>query len=313
MKGERTSVMTSAAQTKSLGRRGAVRFALMLVVVGLAMLGCGKTGDGVGGDGAPVVVADTTFMADIVQNVAGESFRVVPLVPSGADPHSFEPTPQDAKSVAECEAVVINVTGLVPQLDDLISAVGDSGVTVIEAAAGLSGAPDDPHLWLDPIMVISYVATIAQGLAELDPAGADSYRSRAETYKTQLRELDSWIADEVSVLPSEQRLLVTNHKSLSYFAGRYGFRVVGALFPTVSGQGTPSAQEVVALVNDIKSSGAPAIFLETGSNTDLARQVARETGVAVVDDLYIASLGDEASTYIEMMRRNVTLIVDALK
>ncbi|MBN1631544.1 MAG: zinc ABC transporter substrate-binding protein [Thermoleophilia bacterium] len=314
MAGERSGAKATAARSKRFGRVTALCAMLVMLFVALVGVGCGDAVDGTDGEGAPpVVVADTTFMADIVRNVAGDRLEVVSLVPSGADPHSFEPTPQDARLVAECEAVVINVTGLVPQLDDLVSAVDDSGVTVIEAAVGLATAPDDPHLWLDPVMVIGYVANIAEGLATLDPSGGDSYHSQAQDYEGQLRELDSWIAGRVSTLPPERRLLVTNHKSLSYFAQRYGFRIVGAVFPTVSGQGTPSARQVAGLVNEIKSSGAPAIFLETGSNADLANRVAEEAGAVVVTDLYIASLGDEASTYIEMMRRNVTLIVEALR
>lgn len=314
MAGERSGVKPTAKWSKCFDRVAALCAALVMLLVALVGVSCGDTVDGVDGGGAPpVVVADTTFLADIVRNVAGDSVEVVSLVPSGADPHSFEPTPQDARLIAECEAVVINVTGLVPQLDDLVSAVDDSDITVIEAAAGLSRAPDDPHLWLDPIMVIGYVANIADGLAKLDPSGGDSYHTRAKEYDKQLRELDSWIAGRVSALPLERRLLVTNHESLSYFAQRYGFRIVGAVFPTAGGQGTPSARQVAELVNDIKSSGAPAIFLETGSNADLAHRVAEEAGAVVVTDLYVASLGDEASTYIEMMRRNATLIVEALQ
>ena len=299
-------------------RAATYRSLVFLCAVALTMLpltgGCGgASGDSAAGDDRPAVLTDTTFLADIVQNVAGERMAVSALLPLGADPHSFEPTPRDAKRIAESTAVVINVLGLEPQLDDLLADVTGAGVPVIEAAAGLTGAAEDPHVWLDPTLVMSYVENVARRLAEIDPAGAADYQANAEAYRGELQELDTWITEQVAAIPAERRLLVTNHDSLDYFAARYGFTIVGSVFPTVSGQGAPSAQQVAALVKEIEATKAPAIFLETGGNVDLAAQIAREAGVEVVTDLCIASVGEDAPTYVEMMRRNVGIIVEALR
>jgi ABC-type Zn uptake system ZnuABC Zn-binding protein ZnuA len=107
-------------------------------------------------------------------------------------------------------------------------------------------------------------------------------------------------------------MLVTNHESLGYFADRYGFTVVGAVIPSVSTDASPTAQQMAALIEQIKATGAPAIFLEAGANPQLAQQVAAETGVKVVTDLYTHSLsapGGPAPTYIDMMKYNVSQIV----
>ena len=103
--------------------------------------------------------------------------------------------------------------------------------------------------------------------------------------------MDSWIKAQVEQIPPERRLLVTNHESLGYFADRYGFEVVGTVFGSAGSQGAPSAQELAGLVETIRATGAPAIFLETGGNRDLVEQVARETGVTLVTDLYLHSVG----------------------
>jgi ABC-type Zn uptake system ZnuABC Zn-binding protein ZnuA len=286
----------------------------VVLCAAVAGFGCGSTADGTGdGEGAIVVLADTTFMADIAQNVAGDRLHVSPLLPPGADPHSFEPTPQDAKRVADSRVVIINIAGFEPLVDDLIAGAGTPGLSVIEAAAGLAVTADDLHFWLDPLMVVTYSRNIASGLAAVDPEGGESYVHNADAYSQKLRELDAWIAAQVETIPPERRLLVTNHESFGYFADRYGFRIVGTVFPTAAGEGSPSAQQLVALVEAIQAAGAPAIFLETGSNADLALQVARETGVQVVTDLYTHSLGENASTYVDMMRWNVDLIVGALR
>ena len=300
---------------------------------GVTGLGCGS-----GGSGAdrtkPVVLAGASYLADIAQNVAGSRLTVMSLLPLGADPHSFEPTPRDARSVAESRVIIINTPGFEPLVDALVRSAGSSDLVVIEAAAGLvgrrpqsgevaGGADDqgkksagrevDPHFWLDPVKVIAYAENIAKGLSAIDPGGEQTYKMNAEAYAQRLRELDTWIAGQVATIPAARRLLVTNHESLGYFADRYGFEIVGTVFPTLGVEGTPSAKQLVALVAAIRASGAPAIFLEAGSSADLARQVARETGVEVVTDLYTHSLGVQAPTYLDMMRWNVNRIVEALR
>jgi ABC-type Zn uptake system ZnuABC Zn-binding protein ZnuA len=110
-------------------------------------------------------------------------------------------------------------------------------------------------------------------------------------------------------------LLVTNHEAFGYFAERYGFTVVGTVIESFSSDAAPSAQQLAALIDQIQSSGAPAIFLDASDNATLASQIADETDVQVVTDLHLESLteGAPAASYIEMMKDNVTKIVNALK
>jgi ABC-type Zn uptake system ZnuABC Zn-binding protein ZnuA len=127
--------------------------------------------------------------------------------------------------------------------------------------------------------------------------------------------LDQWIKQQVETIPADHRLLVTNHEALGYFSARYGFTVTGTVLESFSTDASPSAQQMAALVDQIRASGAPAIFLDAGDNTTLAQQIADETGVRVVTDLHLESLTDgaPAGTYLDMMKNNVTLIVNALK
>jgi ABC-type Zn uptake system ZnuABC Zn-binding protein ZnuA len=313
-----------------LGRpRGSpIVVAFLVASLGIAAVfgGCAGIGSATAEDeGSHLVVADTSYLADIAQNVAGDRMTIGSLLPPEADPHSFEPSPGDARIIAESRAIIINSYGLSPLVDDLIASAGGRELLVIEAAAGLPGrVPQDgeaalgeqeidPHFWLDPTKVIHYVENIRDGLAAVDPDGAEAYRSNAESYARRLKELDSWIQESVDTIPLERRLLVTNHQSFGYFADRYGFRIVGSVFPTAGGEGIPSAQQLAALVEKIEATGAPAIFLETGSNSDLADQLARETGVKVVADLHTHSLGEDGPTYVDMMRWDVERIVEALR
>ena len=164
--------------------------------------------------------------------------------------------------------------------------------------------------------MVRYVENIRDGLSQADPAGKESYAQNADAYIARLQDLDGWIRQQVAQVPPERRLLVTNHESLGYFADRYGLRIVGTIIPSTSSEASPSAQQLVRLIEVIKSTHAPAVFLETGANPQLARQVSQETGVKVVTDLYTHSItpaGGDAPTYLDMMKYNTLAIVNALK
>jgi len=310
---------------------GATRAAMLLVAVLLTAQGaCAPRTSSL--LDRPRVVAIETFLADITRAVAGTYLQVDALMPLGADPHAFEITPFDVRRVAHSSLVIANGAGFdATLLTQLISAAGD--VRVVEAAAGLplQSAPSpsepaspsagdhqltgDPHLWLDPLNVVHYVENIRAALAQLDPIHAPEYAANAKGFADQLLALDQWIRLQVQQIPAERRLLVTNHESLGYFASRYGFTIVGAIIPNLSSSASPSAQELARLIDALRAAHAPAIFLEMGADPRLARQLANDSGVAVVTELFTESLSPAdgpAPTYLEMMRFNTRTIVDAL-
>jgi manganese/iron transport system substrate-binding protein len=179
----------------------------------------------------------------------------------------------------------------------------------------MSGDEPDPHFFLDPLKVVTYAENIRAGLAAFDPAGAAQYAENAAAYTAKLRDLDGWIRAEVEKIPAGQRMLVTNHESLGYFAESYGFRVVGTVLPGVTTGAAPSARQVAELVETLKRTGARAVFLEEGTDPKLARQIAAEAGIRVVTGLYTHSITDAsgpAPSYLAMMRYNVAQIVKAL-
>jgi ABC-type Zn uptake system ZnuABC Zn-binding protein ZnuA len=334
--------MRNRLERLGLGAVGAIAVLLLTLTVVLTA-GCGEgsadstagpsTGPGEGTEGGLKVMAVESFISDIAGNVLGETAEIEPLIPAGVDPHSFQMTPADATKLAECDVLVMNGADLVPGLEDAVETIGGD-VLVIEASAGLVGrsagegegegeeAEDhhhgetDPHFWLDPVSVIHYVENIRDGLSEADPANAAAYEANATAYIDSLRDLDEWIRQQVAGIPADRRLLVTNHESFGYYADRYGFEVLGTVIGSVSTGASPSAQHIVELVELIRTTEVRAIFLEQGSDPQLAQQLAAETGVEVVTDLYTHSLTDAdglAPTYVDMMKANTTTIVEALK
>ena len=311
------------------------RLTVFLTLFAFLIAGCAPASDSGTTDSA--ILTSTTFLADIARNVAGDRVTVESLLPVGADPHSYQPTPQDAAKIADSQLLIVNGVEYEHFLESLLENAGGERMVITasdgleprqmeehedeehaeeeEAGSGHEHEAGDPHMWLDPNLVIAYVENIRAGLTRFDPEGAAVYQSNADAYVARLMDLDAWINEQVSQIPQERRLLVTNHEALGYFAGRYGFTTVGTVIESFSSSASPSAGQMAGLIEQIKSSGAPAIFLDASDNESLAKQIADETGVRVVTDLHLESLTDgaPAATYIDMMKHNVTLIVNALK
>jgi len=294
------------------------RFIVILTIISLAATACGGQPVSPSGTSASVILTSTSFLADITRNIAGDRLQVEALLPIGADPHSYQPTPQDVTKIAQSKLLIINGAGYEHFLEPLLENAGGER-EVIESSAGVHPREEagsvDPHMWLDPNNVILYVENIREALTHFDPAGADTYQANADAYTAELKNLDVWIVEQVKQVPVEKRLLVTNHEAFGYFAEHYGFTVAGTVIESFSSDASPSAQQMATLIDQIKTSGAPAIFLDASDNTTLAEQIAAETGVRVITDLHFESLtdGEPATTYLEMMKSNVTLIVNALK
>jgi len=295
---------------------------ITLLLTCLALAACQATPQSPAQESTPgaelSVLAAETFLADIAQNVAGERVAVESILPLDLDPHTYEPTPQDLVKITNSQLLIVNGAGFEFWMDELIENRGGEQL-VIEASEGLaesSERPGDPHFWLDPVSVITYVENIRGGLSTVDPAGEPVYRRNAAAYIDELKMLDVWIMDDVKQVPKERRILVTNHESFGYYADRYGFEIIGTIIPSASTGSSPSAQQLVQLVDEIRRTNAPAIFLESGSNPQLAEQVARETDVKVIGDLYTHSISPPdgaAPSYLDMMMYNTRTIVEALK
>jgi len=288
------------------------------IMVALMIAACG------GADGSPTVagplkvVATFSVLGDIAQNVGGDKIELRTLVGPGIDTHTFAPSPADNRALAEAALVLENGLGFEGWLDDLYSASGSKAarVVVTDGIAPLEADGEtDPHAWHNVANAIRMAENIRDALAAADPANAATYRSNAESYIAELQTLDAWVFDEVERVPEERRKLVTTHDTFGYFAERYGFEIVGAVLPSSTEGASPSAQEVAALVEAVRSVGVPAVFAENVSSNSLLNQIAAEAGIAVVASLYTDALGppgSDSDTYLKMMQYNVATIVREL-
>jgi ABC-type Zn uptake system ZnuABC Zn-binding protein ZnuA len=292
--------------------------AILLSLVILTLAACATPPAATPDPGLLRVVATTSLIADVAGQVGGSRVTIRGLLPLGADPHAYEPRPQDVAAITDAQIVLVNGFGLEETLDRLLHdaaymvnvSTDIEGLPLAEESNGL-----DPHVWQDPNNVAVWARNIAEAFAEADPAHADEYRANAEAYVAELTALDAWIEEQVAQIPEANRKLVTDHNDFGYFAARYGFEQVGEVVPSVSTGSAPSAQELAALEDAIRASGVKAVFVGTTVSPDLSRRVAEDTGVKLVF-LFTDSLsepGGGAESYIELMKYNVNAIVEALR
>ena len=288
------------------------------------------------------VVTTSNIVADWVRAVGQDRVEVFSLLPPDTDAHTFHPGARDISRVADADLVFsIGLSLEAGWLDKLVRnaaqdpagivALGDA-VDPIDFVEIFEGDDDhgdegedehadddhgplDPHFWFDPTRVRQAVDVISAQLSTLDPDGQSFYRGNSDSYNRELDELHDWIQAQVSLLPEEDRLLITFHDSFQYFAQRYGFKVVGAVF-SVTTESEPTAQDLTALIETIEREGGRAVFTEKSHSARLAHRIADETDAKHVGGLYTGSLGapgGEAGTYLDLMRYNVKTIVGALK
>lgn len=277
------------------------------------------------------VVASTTQIADFARQVAGDRVVVKSILAPGADPHTYSPTPMDVQLVLQADLCLNNGLHLEGK-NWMATLAKDAGKPLITTTKGIKPltiseegeAIADPHAWFSPKNVAVYVNNITMGLSQIDPEGKAEFEARAKLFLQQLRVLDGWIREQINQIPTQRRILVTTHDAFNYFCTEYKLNANNnflSIAPVgwstgaeVGGGMTPDRRRKV--VQSIKASGAPALFVETTINPKQIREIAKETGVVIGGELYSDSMGEEGTageTYIGMMRENVILIVNALK
>lgn len=269
------------------------------------------------------VVATFSILGDVAAQVGGDTIKIDTLVGPDSDTHSFEPSPKDSILLKQAQLIFEIGLAFETWLDKLYE-VSESQATRVVVSQGLTllsiepedGHDVDPHIWQDVQNVIHITQRVRDALIQAAPAQAERYRANAARYIEALQALDAWVVDQVQSLPVSHRKLVTSHDTFGYFAKRYGFTIVGTALGTSTEAAEPSAGAVAALVDRIAAEGVPAIFAENMHNTKLIQRIAHETGVQLPPPLYTDALGPPGSagaTYLEMMRYNVTTIVNALQ
>jgi len=273
----------------------------LLVVAGLCALlaGCDRArpAGNPAAHGKPTIICTYAVLGAAVRDLAGDAFQVATAVPNGMDVHEWEPSAKDIEALTKADLIVENGLGLEGGMGKALDQARRAGVAFFTASQHIvvrrvgqgegipSGDPDqaagaeDPHLWTDPMAVKAVVDALAGELQKR--FGVDLTVRRADL-DARLDGLDAEIRARVGALPAPRRKLVTGHESLGYFAQRYGFKLVGAVIPSLTTEAEGSAASLEALKKLINQNRVTVVFTELGTPPRTLEALAREAKVRAV-------------------------------
>lgn len=307
---------------KTLRRRVTALVSLGVAVALLA--GCGTAvGGGADGDGSngdrPVVLTTFTVLADIAQNVAGDHLEVRSITKAGAEIHGYEPTPRDIAAASDADLILDNGLGLEAWFSRFVDtadaphAVVSEGIETIDITGDAYAGKPNPHAWMSPLNVQTYVANIVAAFSELDPGNADAYAANGEAYAAELQTIHDELVTALATVPENQRALVTCEGAFSYLARDAGLTEAYIWPVNAEQQATP--QQIRRTIEFVDENDVPAVFCESTVSDRPMRQVVEATDAVFGGILYVDSLSGPdgpVPTYLDLLRHDVDTITSAL-
>jgi len=285
---------------------------------------------------APIhIVTTTTQATDLITilsgDLAGESIQITPLMGAGVDPHLYKPTESDIAAMSEADAIVYSGLHLEGQFDTVFNALAERGVRIYALATPVKDAGytfggfrlsaeltnvDDPHFWFDPRNWQLTAQGATEFLSGLIPEHTALFVQNYDAYETQLSALFNWALDAMSVVPQDQRVLVTSHDAFQYFGDAFGWEVRG--LQGISTQDEAGVADIQDIADFVAEREIPVMFVESSVPPDAieAVQEAVRAGGGVVEiglkELYSDAMGartDFGGTYVGMLAQNVAIVV----
>ena len=319
---------------------GVVALSLVLIAcTGGSEAGCPELGDR-----NLNVVATTPMVGEFVNQVGGDNINLTILMPPEADPHTYEPAPQDAGTIAEADlvfytglryepAAVVKLLENSACSSEILAEVGESVYPIEfkeegghddhgdeeghedeeeEGHEGHDHGEYDPHFWFDPSRVV-YAAEYIEGkLSEFDPSNQSNFEASLVSYKSELSGLTGQVSDLISTVPSQNRKLITTHESLGYLEAKFGLQVLSTIIPDLDSSNEISPAQLVDVIDVIEDNNVKVIFIESEAPSVYAETIVTETGIKAVEGLWVETL-KEGQTYPEFLISAVELIVENLR
>ena len=293
-------------------QRARVRVGAVALGVAVAVLaGCGADD---GDDAAEVdVVAGFYPVAWVAERVGGERVSVTDLTPVGVEPHDLELSAPQVDEVLDADVVVVMGDGFQPAVEDAASSRDGPTLALLDELPEEELAEDDPHVWLDPVLMGEVVAEVEAALVDAAPAGAATFRRNAQELQGDLDALDDTY--RAGLARCERDLVVTAHDAFGYLTDRYGLREEGVA--GLSPEAEPDARRVAELSDLAEDEGVTTVFTEELVSPEIAETLAREAGGLQTDVLSpLESLSpdqrDRDADYISVMEANLARLRSAL-
>ena len=306
---------------KRLFKFGILALSIVLIACtgGSAEAGCPEI------DGREInVVATTPMIGEFVSQVGGDNINLTVLMPAEADPHTYDPAPQDAGTIADADLVFYTglkyePAALIKLLEnsacsaEVLAEVGESVFPIEFKEGGHDDHHDDhdeeghddhdeeghddhaghdhgaydPHFWFDPNRVAYAAEYIESKLVEFDPSNASEYEAAGKAYVTELKGLVGQVSELISTIPSQNRKLITTHESLGYLEAKFGLEVLSTIIPSLDSANEISPSQLVGVIDVIEDNNVKVIFIEAEAPSVYAETIIAETGIKAVEGLWV--------------------------
>lgn len=292
----------------------------------LLLAGCGSQATDKEQENQLTVVATNSILADMAKEIGKEHVIVHSIVPVGTDPHEHEVLPEDIKKASDADVILYNGLNLetgngwfmnlmetAKKEEEKDYFAVSKKVTPLYLAKGATKTQADPHAWLDLSNGMKYVEEITRILSEKDEDNQKEYEKNSKVYIEQLKKLDQQAKDSLGSIEEDKRLLVTSEGAFKYFSKAYDVPAAYIWEINTESQGTP--EQMKTIINQVRDSNVPVLFVETSVDPRSMERVAKETGLTIYDKLYTDSIdkkGEKGDSYYKMMQWNIQTIHDGL-
>lgn len=250
----------------------------------------------------PQIATSFNVLRFITEEIAGDDFEVISIIPSGVEPHNYEPLPKDQALINDSSIVFYIGLGFDNWIYDLV----DPNIPSFDLSKDMPQIdPEDPHYWLSYTHAGYMAEKIAQELKKIFPEAETNIEENLTVFKEKLQQERKDALDRIRTMP--RNAIITEHDAYRYFASDLGLRVVGNIEAQAEGEITP--EHISSLLSSIEGYSIRTIYKEHGSNSDLINILEKEHGLNIS---YLDSEGILSSSYFDMMKFNVDNIVEGL-
>ena len=279
------------------------------------------------------VMASFYPMYDFAAKIGGDKAEVITLVPSGTEPHDWEPADADIRNLEEADLFIYSGAGMEHWVDDVLASLDNKNLISVEASKGVAlrdghshsheeeegaGEPEeegqyDPHVWLSPLNAEKEMENIKNAYIKADPDNRDYYEANYELYASRFADLNQKFQDTLSSLPNKD--IVVSHEAFGYLCDAYGLNQVG--IEGLSPDSEPSPARMAEIIDFVRANHVRVIFFEELVSPKVAETIAKETGSSVQVLNPLEGLSDEelesGADYFSVMEENLKQLEAALK
>lgn len=313
----------------------------LFILLSLLATGCGSKQAPATGVNAPqrlTVYTSVYPVYDFTKKIGGTSIEVINIIPSGAEPHSFEPSTRLLAELSKADLFLYNGVGMEPYLEKLQNALQSSSLLMVDTSMGIeliSHRPEDhyehdehdnhehdqhhhhgtfdPHIWLSPANAAQQGKNILNALIQVDPANKTTYESNYQVFKERLAQLDAEYRNILS--KCKKKTIVVSHDAFAYLARDYGLKQIPVMGLNAEAEPTPGKMKEI--IQQVRQHKISYIFFESLVSPRVSETIAREVKART---LVLNPLGgltekemEAGKDYFSIMKENLDSLKIALE